>query len=304
MHTLPLLRTGVTVAVAALLMAVSFSPSATAQRDRRERTMFVGAVNDKGEPVAGLGADAFVVKEDGVRREVLRVTPANEPMDVALLVDNSTAAAEEITFLRSSLSKFVQSMATGSQNRITIITLADRPTIKVEYTDDAVRLKGAAGALFSMPMSGMTLLDAIFETVNGLQKRETPRAVVVPVITDGVEFTTHYFRDIVNTLVKNRVALHMVTIGPFYHDDSDQGLRERSFLLDAGPRESGGQRITLLTPQGLDGAMDRLSKELRAQYKVVYSRPESLIPPDKVTVSAGKPGLTVRGTEARGENGE
>jgi VWFA-related protein len=290
----------VTVVVAALLAAFSFSTSATAQRDRRERTLFVGAVNDKGEPVEGLGPEAFVVREDGVRREVLRVSPATEPMDIALLVDNSTAAAEEITFLRTALSKFVQTMALG--NKIAVITLADRPTIKVEYTDDAVRLKDAASSLFSTPMSGMTLLDAIIETVNGMQKRETPRAVVVPVITDGVEFTTHYYRDVVNTLVKNHVALHMVTIGPFYHDE-EHGMRERSFLLDAGPRDSGGQRLSLLSAHGLDGAMDKLAKELKSQYKVVYSRPESLIPPDKVTVSAGKPGLTVRGAEARGENG-
>jgi len=286
-------------AVAAALVTAGLT-SVDAQRNRRERTLFVGAVNDKGEPVEGLGPDAFVVKEDGVRREVLRVSPATEPMDIAILVDNSTAAADEITFLRSSLSKFVQTMATG--NKVTVITLADRPTIKVEYTDDAPRLKEAVSGLFSTPQSGMTLLDGIFETVSGLQRRETPRAVVVPVITDGVEFTTHYFRDIVNTLVKNRVALHMVTIGPFYHDE-EHGTRERSFLLDAGPRESGGQRISLLSAHGLDNALDRLAKELRAQYKVVYSRPESLIPPDKVSVAAGKSGLTVRGTEARGENG-
>jgi hypothetical protein len=62
MHKLPLLRAGVTIAVAALLMAVSFSPSATAQRDHRERTLFVGAVNEKGEPVEGLGPEAFGVK--------------------------------------------------------------------------------------------------------------------------------------------------------------------------------------------------------------------------------------------------
>jgi VWFA-related protein len=300
MHRLRLLRAAVTVLVAALLVAFSWSPSAMAQRDRRERTLFVGAVNESGEPVEGLGPDAFVVREDGTRREVLRVSPATEPMDIALLVDNSTAAADEITFLRSSLSAFVQRMAPG--NKITVITLADRPTIKVEYTDDAVRLKNGVGGLFATPQSGMTLLDGIIETVNGMRRRETPRAVVVPVITDGVEFTTHYFRDVVGTLVKNRVPLHMVTIGPFYHDE-EHGTRERSFLLDAGPRESGGQRISLLSAHGLDGAMEKLAKELRSQYKVVYSRPESLIPPDKVTVSAGKPGLTVRGAEARGENG-
>ena len=299
MRGLRSIRVATACAVTAALVATALT-SVDAQRDRRERTLFVGAVNDKGEPVEGLGPDAFVVKEDGVRREVLRVAPATEPMDIAILVDNSTAAADEITFLRSGLSKFVQTMATG--NKVAVITLADRPTIKVEYTDDAVRLKEAVSSLFSTPQSGMTLLDGIFETVNGLQRRETPRAVLVPVITDGVEFTTRYFRDIVNTLVKNHVALHMVTIGPFYHDE-EHGTRERSFLLDAGPRESGGQRISLLSAHGLDGAMDKLAKELRAQYKVVYSRPESLIPPDKVTVSAGKSGLTVRGTEARGENG-
>ena len=299
MRGLRSIRVATACAVTAALVATALT-SVDAQRDRRERTLFVGAVNDKGEPVEGLGPDAFVVKEDGVRREVLRVAPATEPMDIAILVDNSTAAADEITFLRSGLSKFVQTMATG--NKVAVITLADRPTIKVEYTDDAVRLKEAVSSLFSTPQSGMTLLDGIFETVNGLQRRETPRAVLVPVITDGVEFTTRYFRDIVNTLVKNHVALHMVTIGPFYHD-KEHGTRERSFLLDAGPRESGGQRISLLSAHGLDGAMDKLAKELRAQYKVVYSRPESLIPPDKVTVAAGKPGLTVRGTEARGENG-
>ena len=293
------IRTAGTFAAAAVLV-VSGLVSTSAQGDRRQRTLFVSAVDDSGVPVEGLGPEAFVVKEDGVTREVLRVSRATEPIDIALLVDNSTAAADEITFLRAALSKFVQQMAVG--NKIAVITLADRPTIRVDYTDDAVRLKDAVSSLFSTPQSGMTLLDGIFETVNGLQKRETPRAVIVPVITDGVEFTNRYFRDIVSALVKAKVALHLVGIGPFYHTE-EHGTRERSFLLDAGPRESGGQRITLLSAHGLDGAMEKLGKELRSQYKVVYSRPESLIPPEKVSISTGRPGLTVRGAEARGENG-
>jgi VWFA-related protein len=293
------IRSAAACAVAAVLLLTGLS-SLSAQGDRRERTLFVSALGESGEPVEGLGPDAFVVREDGARREVLRVSRATEPIDVALLVDNSTAAADEITFLRSALSKFVQRMAPG--NKVAVITLADRPTIRVEYTDDAGRLKESVSGLFSTPQSGMTLLDGIFETVKGMQRREAQRAVIVPVITDGVEFTTHYFRDIVSSLVKARVQLHMVTIGPFYHDE-EHGTRERSFLLDAGPKDSGGQRISLLSAHGLDGAMDKLAKELLSQYKVVYSRPESLIPPDKVSVTAGRPGLTVRGAEARGENG-
>jgi hypothetical protein len=99
----------------------------------------------RASPVEGLGPDAFVVKEDGVRREVLRVAPATEPMDIAILVDNSTAAADEITFLRSRPVEVRPDHGDGQQ-QVAFITLADRPTIKVEYTDDAVRLKEAVSA--------------------------------------------------------------------------------------------------------------------------------------------------------------
>jgi VWFA-related protein len=262
--------------------------------------MFVSAVNGDGEPVEGLGPEAFIITEDGRRREVLRVSRATEPIDIALLIDNSQAASEEITFLRTSLAKFVATMAPG--NQIAVITLADRPTIAANYTADPKRLADAVGRLFSMKQSGATTLDAIVETAQGLRKRETPRAVIVPVITDGVEFTNRYSRDVARSLVESRVALHAITIGLFSHTD-EHGIRERSFLLDEGPRRSGGHRTNLLNPTGLDPALQRLARELSSQYKVVYGRPESLIPPDTIEVSSGKTGVTMRGAPARGGNG-
>jgi Mg-chelatase subunit ChlD len=243
-----------------------------------------------------------VVREDGNRREVLRVSRATEPIDIALLVDNSTAAEEEILFLRSALSSFVARMAPRGQ--IAIITLADRPTIREDYTSDAQRLSKSVGSLFTMPQSGMTLLDAMLEVSRGLSRRETPRAVIVPVITDGVEFTNTYYRDVVNAARGAKAAIHLVTIGQFYVNNDDRGSRERSFFLDIGPAETGGQRLTLLSPMGLDTAMARLASELLSQYKVVYARPQSLIAPDKVIVSAARPELVMRGAPARGENGD
>ena len=121
------------LAVSCGLTAAVASPPVLAQA--RERTLFVSALDKDGKPVEGLGPDAFVVREDGNRREVLRVSRATEPIDVALLVDNSTAAAEDIVFLRNALSAFVARMA--PKNQIAVITLADRPTIRVDYTNDA-----------------------------------------------------------------------------------------------------------------------------------------------------------------------
>jgi VWFA-related protein len=284
---------------------VSLTPgpvSTAAQRaDARERSLFVSALDGNGEPVDGLDADAFVVREDGVRREVLRVSRATDPIDVAILIDNSQSASDEITFFREALPKFVAKMAPG--NHVALIGLADRPTILADYTDDTKRLTERAGRLFPMAGSGMTLLDAIVETSKGLERRETPRAAMVAVITDGIEFTNHVHQDILSALQKSRAGLHLVTIGQFYHSEDPQGVRERSLMLDAGPRASGGQRIPLLSPHGLDQALQRLARELLSQYKVTYARPQSLIPPEKTEVSSGRSGVTMRGTSARGESG-
>jgi hypothetical protein len=126
--------------------------------------------------------------------------------------------------------------------------------------------------------------------------------VIVPVLTDGIEFTNRYSKDVVNELRDVDAALHMVTIGQFYYAE-DHATRERSFLLDAGPRDSGGQRISLLSPHGLDDALQRLARELLSQYKVVYGRPESLIAPERAEVTSARTGVTMRGARSRGESG-
>src|SRR5262245_16391069 len=235
MRTPAFARTILALIVATLAGVVIASVSPAAQRPiSRERSLFVSAVDNNGEPVTGLGADAFVVREDGVRREVIRVARATEPIDVAILIDNSQAATEEITFFREALSKFVAKMAPG--NHVALIALAERPTILVDYTDDTKRLSDAVGRIFPMSGSGMTPLDALFESSKGLEKGETPRAVMVPILTDGVEFSNHYHRDVVNALRRARTALHMVTIGQFPHSEEPEGTRERSLLLDLGPK--------------------------------------------------------------------
>jgi VWFA-related protein len=295
------LRQMFTVAAAATLAVAAVRPASTAaQAGGRERTLYVSAVTDKGEPIDDLRPADVIVREDGVRREVLRLSRATEPMDIALLVDNSAAADDSIIHMRDALRKFVAKMADG--NQIAVVALADRPTILVDYTSDQKRLENAVGRLFSMSTSGMTLLDALVETSRGLGRRETPRAVIVPVINDGVEFTNRYHRDVIAAMKAANAPLHAMTIGAFYLT-GDEASRERALVLDLGTKETGGQRATLLSPMGLDTALDKLARELSSQYKVVYGRPESLLPPEKLEISSSRPGVTLRGAPMRGQAG-
>lgn len=282
-------------ATVALGLAASAS-DLRAQGGPRERALFTSVVDRDGQPVEGLGADEFVVREDGVRREVLRVTPATEPMAIALLVDNSQAARDEIRNIRDGLTKFVQQMRGHAD--IAIIGLADRPTIYQDYTRNAELLDKAIGRLFAQPGSGMQLLEAMVEVSRGLNRREEPRAVVVPILTDGTEFSNLHYDTVLDAVKQGGAAVHAVTIGTFPSSMQD-AERNRANVLDQAPRRSGGQRVTVLSSMAVPEALTKIGRELLNQYKVVYGRPESLIQPEDVTVEVTRPGLTARGTPER-----
>ena len=278
--------------VVCLLGATSFRAQTP-----RERTMYVSAVDEKGEPIEGLGPNDFIVREDGTPREVLRVSRAIEPIDIAVLVDDSGASDQLIPRVREALRPFIARMTDG--NQIALIGLADRPTILANYTSNPMLLEKGIGLLWPRTRAGSTLLDGIFEVSRGLQRRETPRAVIVPVITDGGDFANRQYDQVIQEVKRASVAIHAITVGNFNSTDQEE-LRNRGRMLDEGTRISGGQRVNLLTPMSVQQALERLGRELLSQYKVVYGHPESLIPPTRFEVSARRPGITMRGTPERG----
>ena len=66
--------------------------------------------------------------------------------------------------------------------------------------------------------------------------------------------------------------------------------RNRATVLDRGPREIGGVRIDVLTSMSFESQLKDLAAMLKSQYRVIYARPESLIPPERVEVSVGEAG--------------
>jgi hypothetical protein len=113
-----------------------------------------------------------------------------------------------------------------------------------------------------------------------------------------VEFTNRYSGDVRDALERAGAALHAITIGTFYQT-GETVTRERALVLDVVARNSGGQRISLVSATGLESALGRLADELSSQYKVVYGRPQSLIPPETLEVTPARPGVTMRAMPMR-----
>ena len=266
-----------------------------------ERVLYVNVWDEATRaPVTGLGPEAFNVREDGTRREVTRVTPATSPMSVAIVIDNSQAATPTIADLRKALTAFVKAL--DGIGPIALISVADRPTILRDYTTDPKQLHDAVNKVFALPGSGATLLDAIVEVSQGLAKRETDRAALVIVTGEHREYSNRHYQDVLEGLAKGGAQMHaLVLTGPGGTALNDEA-RNRASVLDLGPKASGGTRMDVLTSQAFDVKLMELAALLKSQHRVVYARPQTLIPPDKVEVSATKPGQAASGNPARGQS--
>jgi VWFA-related protein len=268
-----------------------------AQAARRE--LYVSVVDKDGRPVTGLAPDAFIVREDGVRREVLAARPATAPMQIALLVDDSQAAEDSIQHLRQALDEFVSALLAQNKNQIALISLGDRPTIRVEFTSSLQDLKRGVNRLFAQPGSGAYLLDAVVDASRGLQKREAERPVIVAVTTEGPELSNRYYKTALEAIEKTGAAFHSVMLTDRNESPLTEEIRNRNLLLDLGTRDSGGRRDTVLTSMAFGARLKSLADELKNQYVVTYARPQSLIPPEKIEISAANPALEARGTAIR-----
>src|SRR5688572_22176717 len=280
--------------------ASALSVPAVALAQSNERVAYVNAYDEKTRaPITGLGVRDFVVREDGAAREVLSVTPAKSPVAIAILVDNTQAATNHIGDIRRALASFVKLLQ--GLGPVAIVGVADRPTILRDYTTDQKQLQDGVGKVFAMSGAGATLLDAIVEISRGLQRREEDRAAIVILTTENLEFSTRHYNEVLEALARGGAQLHAVILNTPAGTSLDDPARNRASVLDLGPKNSGGTRSDVLSSQAFEGELQELAAILKSQHRVVYARPQALIPPEKIEISSAKPGVIANGGAARGQ---
>jgi Ca-activated chloride channel family protein len=273
-------------AVAAVAAAVP-----VAARAQTERSVYASVLDKAGGPVSALTAGDFTVREDGVEREVLRAARTDEPLQIVILVDTSQAVERYVSDIRKSLKAFVQDMS--GRDEIAMIGFGERPTVLTDYTADPERLNAAIGKIFARRGTGAYALDAIVDASRSLRRREGARHVIVLITTEGPEFSNRYHEQVLDELRKSATLQSFVLTRRVGVALDDQ-RREREMTLAKGTIDTGGRREHLLTSMALEDRLHDLATELKNQYRIDYSRPSMLIPPEKIDVAVKRDGLTVR----------
>jgi VWFA-related protein len=219
-------------------------------------------------------------------------------MQIALLIDDSAAADSPIKKFRDGAKLFVKLVNAANKNEIAVITFGERSTLVRDYTTDPTALFSAIDRIFPRSGTGMQLLDALVDASKGLAKRETsgsPRRHIVVIMTEGTEFSTLHYQNVLDALYRANATMHALVLTSISVSDlSSEEIRTRNQVLDLGTRTTGGRRDNLLADMSVEPAFASLARELLNQYRIVYARPDTLVPPEKLEVTMKRPGLTVR----------
>jgi hypothetical protein len=282
---------------AVLLLPGAVAPAAA---QPVERTLLVTATTKSdGEPVDRLAPEDVVVREDGVAREVLRVAKASDPLLIVLVVDNSQASRRAMQDTRLALTSFVKAFA-GGPHQITIVTVAERPVVVTPPTTSENQLMRAAEKVFPIPGSGAYLLEGIWEQARDINKREPARSAIITISSQGQEFSDRPPQFVIDALARSGASLHVLELQETDQAPPlNQGVRDRNVVFDRGTTETGGQRELLIANLSLTDALMKVGRVVTSQHEVVYARPDTLIPPRRVTVTAAKTTMDVRGNVLR-----
>ena len=275
----------------ALCTVVLLSPGSI-RAQSEEWTVYTSAVHQNGAPVMGLTTADFVVRENGVAREILRVSPADDSLRVAVLIDNSQEIRNDLIDLRQGLRGFVNQM--DRRHEVALIGFGGPPTVLVDYTRDLKRLETGISRLFARPGTGSYLLTAIIETSRALRKRREMRRVMVVITTQGPEFSEISYQTVLEYVRDSGAPLHSFVLRREGVSPTDPAAQEVELTLAVGTRMTGGRREELLTSMAMTSRFESLAAELNHQYQVVYARPKTLIPPKTIDVGVKRPEVTVR----------
>lgn len=267
---------------ASFVLASVFHIPARALAQSDERMIYASVVDRSGALVLNLGVKDFIVREDDAAREILRVAPDRDPMQIALLVDDSELMRGREAPLRKGVSAFIAKMREDVM--IALIGLGERPTIRVEYTRDRAKLLGAAAGLFGHGSN--TLNDAMFESSSALGKRPLLRPVIVAVTAGGGGFK--YREEVLRALKWSQASFHIIGI-------SATGAAGGGRMIEEATHATGGRDEAIIGINSLEAKLVQLATELSNQYRVTYARPQRLIPPESTRITARNPNLVARG---------
>ena len=240
-----------------------------------DKTIFLSVLDEGGKAVTDIKLGEVLIREDGVDREVVSVSPATQPLYVAVLLDTTGAAEPYIRDIRSSLASFARQVRAASPDaRISVTEFGQAAVPIVPFTTDAEKLEKDISRIYPKRDAPSVLLEALVDASNSLAKQNSPRRAIVVFNMEGtLERSREEPAKIQEAIRRAGAQLWVVSLqkGQSRPETSSQ----RDFVLNALTKATGGKREFVVAESAIEQYMKAYADTLTSQYAVTYKRPSS-----------------------------
>lgn len=229
---------------------------------RFPRVDIFATVMENSQPVQGLQATDFKVREDEVPQEPVNVEPRLLPLSAVVTIDTSGSMIKAIDKTREAAASFVDTLASNDSVAVVSFNRTVQVVAPVGSTRDS-----AKNVIRSLQARGDTaLFDALYESLSALRGKSGRRAVIL--LSDGVD-DDGQGRVLSKRTVREVLALAQELNVPVFTIGLGTQLDEATLKQVAV--ETGGEYYMAPTPEELQTLYGKLGRQLSGQYHIFYS---------------------------------
>jgi Ca-activated chloride channel family protein len=243
------------------------SPAATRQTLRANVDLVlvnVTVLDHEGRAVAGLEPANFAVLDDKNPQTIRYLSNVDEPISLAVVLDNSASMAMKIQEARQALAELINT--SNPQDDFGLITVRDQPQVALHFGDAASEIQGTVDAL--QPDGSTALWDGMYLGVKELENSHYQRKAMI-VISDGGDNHSRYTESEIKSLLEE-AGVGVYAIGMFDRFARRPEEKMGPLQLDEVTSVTGGRVFSVHDSQELSRAVTQISHELRSQYVLGY----------------------------------
>ncbi len=212
-------------------------------------------VNDlRDRPVLGLPQSGFRVFEDETEQEIVSFSRSDAPLSTGVVFDSSGSMRSRIQDSRAAVAQFFANSVKGDE--FSLVTFSDNPELISPFTADTGEISERLSSL--RPHGWTAMVDAIWLSLQEMRRAANSRKALL-VLSDGGDNNSRYSEGELLSLVRETdVRIYAI------------GLFERPRYLEKLGDETGGGVIWVRKLSDLPEAMEKLSAQIRNEYRLGY----------------------------------
>jgi len=248
-------------------------------------TLDVLVTTKDGQTIPGLKQGNFKIMEDGAPQQIASFNQTQAPMTAVLLIE--FAAGGPFSGLRSYYYMYdalnaAYTFANGlkKDDYVAVVSYDMKPSILVDFTQDKRAITSALNMLRVPGFSERNLFDALFDTLDRLERIEGKKYVIL--VSSGADTFSRLTFDQILKKVKSThdTTIYAVSIGWYWREMMDAhgyvggatqvGWLQNDNQLNTFAHLTGGRAYFPRFEGELPGIFNEISSDVRNQYTIAY----------------------------------